>query len=318
MKPYKKFKFILELIGLKLLVFIVRLLPWNTAVKFGEFLGILLSKIIHKRFKRTVSDIQKAFPAKTQQEVYDIAIQSWSNIGRIATEFAKGTSLSKEELLKKVEFRNMEEIFKLNDEGKGCILHMGHFTNWELFGIAISLRFRDMAFVARPQTNPYVDKMINDMRTMNGNRMLVAYNPFFSTSKALKKGSAIGILSDQSVPSSKLYMNFMGRPAELGPMTAMLALKMRIPVYPVKLHRENGKLVIEGLPAVVVPQCEYSHEELYKLTERLKNIYEDWIRENPASWLWAHNRWKREKDCIKAMKEEAAAKAENKEPDHAL
>ncbi len=319
----RKLKLKAEYAGLKLLVIIIGLMPWSLAVKCGELLGFAMTKIIAKRFKRTISDIQKAFPQKSKREVYDIALESWRNIGRMAGEVIKAQTMPADKILEKLEFRNLEPLFEYNQKGNGGILHLGHFTNWELFGLIAATKLKKTAFIARPMSNPLVDKMLTKMRKSSGSDIISAYNPFFSCFKAIKKGAMIGILSDQSVPSAKMYMNFLGRPAEVAPMTAMLSLKMNVPVFPVRMYRENGKIVAEGEAPIYPPAGEYSHQLLFDYTARLKTKYEEWIKKDPSSWLWAHNRWKREKDCIKFMKiqdeemrleaQKAAAKKAEKE-----
>jgi KDO2-lipid IV(A) lauroyltransferase len=304
MKSTQKIRFILEFAALKCLVFAIRALPWFIAVKFGEFFGLLISKIVYKRFERAVKNIQKTFPDKTPKEVKTIATESFINIGRMAAEFIKASSMSRKKLFKHIEFYNIEEIIKRNNtDGLGGILHIGHFVNWELLGLAAGYVFNKTAFVARPLSNPYVDAQLTKMRTSNGLAKINAYNPFFASFKYLKKGYMIGILSDQSVASSPLYMNFLGRPAEVGAMSAVLSIKMQVPVYPAFPHRKNGKIIIDILPPIL-PPAQYSQQAVYDLTRKLNDIYEDWIRKEPSSWLWAHNRWKREKHSFKKMQEQ--------------
>lgn len=310
MKPAKKFRLIIEYLGLKSLVFIIRLMPWNLAVKFGELFGLLLIPAMHKRFKRTKKDIIKAFPEKTKEEAYAIAKESWLNMGRMAAEFVKASQISKEKLSRHIEFRNFEKLKQLNDTGKGAIFHAGHFVNWEVVGLMAGYFFKRISFVARPQSNPYVDKELTKMRTKSGNTMLNAYNPFFSCFKMLKKGYMIGILSDQSAfTDAAFYMNFLNRPAEIAPMTAVLSIKMQVPVVPARATRENGKIIITAEEPIFPPKGPYSQQAVWDLTKILMGKYEDWIRKDPASWLWAHNRWKREKQALEKMqKQENACK----------
>ena len=293
----------MEYLALRAVVGFLGILPWKLALKLGESFGILLTILLAKRFKRSVYDIQKAFPKKSKKEVIEIAKESWRNIGRILAETAQISSMPKEEMLKKIEFINFDRVIKENHAGKPCILHMGHFVNWEMFGIAGSTLFKNMLSIAKPQTNPYVNKALIKIRSMYGAKIASSYNPFFTCFKALKKGAIVGIVSDQSVISSPLYMNFLNRPAELAPMTALLSLKMNVPVYPVRMYRKNGKVYARAYDPLLPPQEKFSHELLIKYTEQLKNVYEDWIRQDPASWLWAHNRWKREANALKKMKE---------------
>ena len=57
----------------------------------------------------------------------------------------------------------------------------------------------------------------------------------------------------------------------------------------------------------VYPPKEFSMENVRKFTKILVGYYEDWLKDNPGSWLWAHNRWKREAEgeaYLKAHPEE--------------
>lgn len=287
------------------MILLIRLMPWNIAVKSGELLGSALTLIIRKRYARTIQDIKKAFPEKSDEEILKIAKESWRNIGRMAAEFVKAAYMKDEEILSKLEFINLDNMKKFNEQGQGFILHLGHFTNWEIAGLAVSALFKNVSFIAKPQTNIYVDKEVNRLRSVKGAHYISAYNPFFSCLKTLKKGGMISILSDQSVHASKLYMPFLGRPAEVSPLTAVLSLKAQVPVLPVRIYRKNGKIIIENTEVIMPPKVEYSHQAVFDYTVLLKSKLEDFIRLAPETWLWGHNRWKREQDCIKAMQEQA-------------
>ncbi|MDR1124190.1 MAG: lysophospholipid acyltransferase family protein [Elusimicrobiota bacterium] len=301
MKRSKKLRFLAEYAGLKCLTLAIRLMPWVLAVKFGEFFGLLVSKMVPKRFARSVEDIKKTFPQKTPREAAQIAKESFKNIGRMTAEFVKASAMDKNALLKRVELRNFEPVLELNNkQNLGGIMHIGHFVNWEITGLVAGHIFAKMAFVARPQSNPYVNAEINKMRTSSGSVMISAYNPFFQCFKYLKKGYMLGILSDQSVVSSEIYMNFLGRAAEVGGMTAVLAIKMQLPVYPVRPYREGGKIIIEIQPPLT-PPAQYSQQAVIDFTRRLTDKYEEWIKQTPQDWLWAHNRWKREKQTLQKM-----------------
>lgn len=309
----QNFNFYCQYLGLKALILLIRLMPWGIALKLGEVLGRLITLVMPKRFKRTKEDIKKAFPSKSQKEVDQIALESWRNIGRLSAEFVKAAYMDKDEILSKVEIIGLEEVAERNASGKGCILHLGHFTNWEIAGLVVSILFKNVCFIAKPQTNPYVDKEVNWLRSILGARYISAYNPFFSCFKALKKGGLISILSDQSVHASKLYMPFLGRAAEVSPLTAVLSLKAQVPVYAIRIYRRGGKIVFEKTETILPPQTEYSHKVVFDYTALLKSKLEEFIRLAPETWLWGHNRWKREKDCIEAMKlQEKESEAQTK------
>jgi KDO2-lipid IV(A) lauroyltransferase len=303
MKLLSKIKLYAEYAGAQAAIFAMRLAPYGAASKFGYGAGVLLTKIIRKRFLRSVVDIQKAFPEKSYQEAVSTAKESWGNMLCTATEFCSASSMKPQDIVKLVDFKNSSELFEHLQSGKGAVLHLGHFGNWEVFSLFAQLTIRKGAIITRPMANPLVDKTVGKMRSKFGAKVISAYNnPLFRTLKALKSGYAVAILNDQSTPSSKIYMNFMGRPAEVGPMTAMLALKTRLPVFPIKITRDAlGRVKAYAEPAIYA-QEKYSTQSVVKFTKKLYSYYERWIKENPQNWMWMHNRWKRENETIAAMR----------------
>ena len=266
-------------------------------------MGFVVAKVMPNRYKRSVRDIQKVFPNQTEKECREIAKKSWINIGRIVTEFANALKLPKEEIVKKIQFVNCENFFKDNAEGKGGILLLGHFANWELLGLATAIKAKKMVFVAYPQNNHYVDEYITKLRSTFGSKLISSHNPFFASFRALKKGALLAILADQSVASSKFYMNFLNRPAEVSPMPAVLSLKTGVPVHCLEFYRDGNQLVAHCTETIYPPKVEYSTQAVADFTRILQSKLEKNVLDHPSDWLWAHNRWKREADARKVMKE---------------
>ena len=293
----------IQYLGLKLLVTILTVLPEKFVIKAGCVIGRILTKVMPNRYKRSVKDIQKVFPNKTEKECREIAQKSWENIGRIVTEFAKTINASQEKILSKFRFENCEELFKNNKEGKAGILLLGHFANWEMLGLALTIKIKKMASVAYPQNNKYVDQYITKLRTVFGGTLISSHNPFFTCFRVLKRGTLLAILADQSVISSKFYMNFLNRPAEVSPMPAVLSLKTGVPVHCLEFYRDGDKLVAHCTETIYPPKVEYSTQAVADFTKLLQSKLEKNVLDHPTDWLWAHNRWKREAEARKAMEE---------------
>ena len=284
--------------GLKTVCWVLRLLPYRTARAVGRFSTGLAARFAPKRFKRNLQDIARAFPEKSPQEVYEIAYNSWRNMGQILAEFIKLSSFSPEEFKKHVKVRGLEKMQEAEKNKTGGIIHIGHFTNWEAFGLATSVYGIDKAVLAQRVDNPYVDEETNRLRNIFGGRTFYSNhdaNPFFACARWLRRGKLIGILTDQNVVASEIFMHFLGRPAAVSPITALLAIRLQVPVFPVVVTREHDQLICTVEDPVFPPQ-EYSHEHIRAFVRRLTDIYESWIRANPQNWLWAHNRWKREEE----------------------
>lgn len=294
-----------QYIGLQSVCCLLRCLPYGAAISVGRFATGLASKVARKRFARNVRDISLAFPDKSPQEVREIAFKSWQNMGQILAEVVKLTSYSKEEFRKHVEICGLEKIQENQKNKTGGIIHIGHLTNWEAFGLAVSVEGIDKAVLAQRMDNPYVDEETNRLRNIFGGNTFHSNhdaNPFIACVRWIKKGKMIGILTDQNILSTDFFMKFLGRPAAMSPITALLSIRLQVPVFPVLVTRENGKIICT-VQDPLLPPTEYSPENIRKFMRELTDIYENWIRQNPENWLWAHNRWKREGDAAKWLSE---------------
>lgn len=292
----KTFSHYLQYLALKGFCAVFALLPYRFSVRLSRTLMGAARVFFPKRFKRMEYDIQHAFPQKSAPEVHQIAVESWKNMGTILAEFIQQSHMSREQFKKHVRIIGVEKLHRA--EGTtGGIIHIGHFTNWEAFGLAASVYGSDKAVLALRADNPYIDREMNRLRNIFGGRTFYSNHqdrPFFACMRWLKKKKFIGILIDQNASSSQVWIPFMGRIAAFSPITALLAIKRQIPVYPVQVRREeSGNLVCE-VKEPLTPPAEYNPENVRKFTRKLIEFYEDCLKEDPASWLWAHNLWKRE------------------------
>ena len=305
MRFQKSPSYFIQYVGLKTACAILRLLPFKMAVGVGRFLTAMAAKLMRKRFQRNLQDIAFVFPEKSKQQVYQIALDSWKNMGQIFAEFIKLASFSPEKFKKYVKIRGLEKLQHAQDNKLGGIIHIAHFTNWEAFGLAASVYGMDKAVLAQRVDNPYVDQETNRLRNIFGGTTLYSNydaSPFFSCIRWLKRGKIMGILTDQNVVASEIFMHFLGRPAAISPITALLASRMQVPVFPVVVSRENGQIICTVEDPLWAPK-EYSADNIRLFTRQLNDIYENWIKQNPSNWLWAHNRWKREKEAKQWFKE---------------
>ncbi len=286
----------IQFVGLKILCCLLRLLPYRAAVWLGKNLMSPVRWVMPKRFARMQDDIARAFPDKTPQQVYQIAKESWENMGVIFAEFIKLAHMSVDEFKSHCHINGIEKLERAQHV-TGGIIHIGHFTNWEAFGLAASAYGFDKAVLAQRVDNPYVDAETNRLRNVFSGRTFYSNHedkPFFACMRWLKKKKMLGILFDQNTVAGEMWFPFMGRTAAFSPITALLAIKTQTPIFPVNVTREKDGLLTCTVYDPIVPPAEYSTENVRTLTKTLIGYYESWLRQDSPSWLWAHNRWKRE------------------------
>ena len=288
----------LQYLTLKGFCALFALLPYRFCVCLSRTLMDTTYIFFPKRFKRMQYDIARAFPQKSADEVRQIAVDSWKNMGTILAEFIQQTHMSPEQFKQHVRIEGLEKIRQA--EGKtGGIIHIGHFTNWEAFGLAASVYGSDKAVLALRADNPYIDQEMNRLRNIFGGRTFYSNHqdrPFFACMRWLKKKKFIGILIDQNASSSQVWVPFMGRIAAFSPITALLSIKMQVPVLPVQVRREEDGHLVCYVKDPLIPPLQYNPENTRRFTRQLIEFYETCLKEDPSSWLWAHNLWKREQE----------------------
>lgn len=298
MNFFKNLQFRIEYVFVRILAAIFSSLPWKKCSAAGGALGVFASMLFRRRFRLTIENLSLAFPGKGGSEIKTIARQSWKNMGRTAAEFGKAFSLDREELLKRCSIQNTQTMLSYLKAGKGVIIHLGHIANWEVMGIVFGASGLEMCAIARRIKNPYVNTWVTVMRQRYGGVVIPHKNPFFRSAKALKQGKILGILMDQNMPKGDTFLPFFGRQAATTPITALLSLKTGAPIFPLHVMRET-----DGITAVleepIIPSGECTNENVNALLARLNLKLEDWIRQDPGMWLWAHNRWKRSYEAKK-------------------
>ena len=287
-----------QYMALKTLCGLLRLPPYRTAIFLGTSLISLTRFLFPKRLDRMQQDIALAFPKKSPEQVKQIAVESWRNMGRIFAEFIQLSSMNANQFKKHCRIEGIEKLQQAQGT-TGGIIHIGHFTNWEAFGLAASAYGFDKAVLAQRVDNPYVDQETNRLRNIFTGHTFYSNHqdrPFFTCIRWLKNKKILGILFDQNTVSGEVWASFLGRTAAFSPITALLAIKAQVPVFPVYVTREpNGQLICH-IDNPVWPPKQYSLPNVRSFTRTLIDYYEKWTRQDPAAWLWAHNRWKRERE----------------------
>lgn len=285
-----------QYLALKAVCAFFRLLPYRAAIWLGRHLVGAARFVLYKRFRRMCNDIARAFPDKSPRQIHQIAVTSWLNMGQIIAEFIQLTSMDREKFKKHCRIEGIEKLTRAHHV-TGGIIHIGHFTNWEAFGLAASAYGFEKGVLAQRVDNPYIDDELNRLRNIfTGNTFYSNHQdkPFFACMRWLKKKKMLGILFDQNTITGEMWFPFLGRTAAFSPITALLAIKMQVPVFPVYVSRQQDGTLVCHVYDPVYPPAQYTLENTRQFTKTLIGYYEKWIYQDPAAWLWAHNRWKRE------------------------
>ena len=268
-------------------------LPRSWAIGLGEQLSLIVSHVITKRRDLVLRNLALAFPEKSEAERVHIAHEVWRNLGRLAVEFARVSDFTDGSIDRLVEVEGREHVDAAIKEGKGIVGLTAHFTNWELTGALVQRVYGNMTVIARPVRNPMVDRWVYEKRTASGLKIILPKDAVKASLKCLRNKGIIGMMIDQSLSSGGVFVEFFGRPASSTTLPALLHIRTGAPVMFAYLVRngERFRLVFEP---VVFPQVEDPAARIQIYTQVMTTQFEQVIRRHPESWLWLHNRWKRQ------------------------
>ena len=269
------------------------ILPFKVSIKAGEMLGLLLFYIWGSRRRIAIENIEKS-AVSFQLSAVSIARETFKNLGRSFTEIVKIYYGFGKGIIDSVEIAGIENFNKAKAKGKGILFLTGHCGNWELLGTAVAANLADIAIVARPINNPYINKFIVNGRQRHGNSIIAKQGALKVIIKRLREGGCVGILMDQSVLSDEGYViDFLGRGAWTTKMPALIARKTGAAVLPVFIHRTDRGHSLKIYPEVELSNMDDKEKAALEDTKKFSGFIEDYIEENPTEWLWIHRRWKR-------------------------
>jgi KDO2-lipid IV(A) lauroyltransferase len=269
---------------------LMKLLPITWASALGGWSGRLIGPRlgISKRARRTITI---AFPEKSKDEIEKLVRQMWDNLGRTVMEYPLLNRIRVGGNNPHVELVGVEYLELLRDDDKPGLLFSGHLGNWEIPAICISAQGLPQHFVYRSPNNPYVEKLFERTHLIDGTPIPKGAKGARLALKALSQGGHLAMLIDQKM-NDGIAAPFFGHDAMSAPALAQFALKFKCPVIPVKVERLQGpNFRFTCYPPLEITPSGDKQADILDITTRVNAILESWIREQPAQWLWLHNRW---------------------------
>lgn len=268
-----------------------RLLPvvWASAVSgfIARSLGPRLA--INRRARK---NMKRALPEIGDGDIERSLRGMWDNLGRVVAEYAHLGAYRVYEPGGRIEIVGAEHIRAQGAEGRRAIFFSGHFGNWEVATLAVTQAGLRVAEIYRAANNPFVDRIINDARSVIGSELVpkgaVAARRALA---AMHEHRHIALLVDQKM-NDGIAVPFFGQPAMTAPALARLALRYDCAVVPVRVDRlPRARFRITAEPPLAYARTGDRDRDILALMTSVNEVLERWIREKPDHWFWLHRRW---------------------------
>ncbi|HZD48461.1 MAG TPA: lysophospholipid acyltransferase family protein [Silvibacterium sp.] len=285
----------LEFIVVWSLVKLLGAMPRRWARAVGAAVGVSAYTILGRLRKVGLTNLELAFPEKSHREREQILRRLYRSLGWLLAEFCQMPHYTPENTRSFARYEGLEHYLAARDRGKGVFILTGHLGAWELSSYYHSLMGHPMSMVIRRLDNARVDKLVNDIRCLHGNRVLHKDDFARGLLAAMRQGEAVGILMDTNMtPPQGEFVPFFGRLACTASGMARVALKTGATVLPgfMLWEEQEQKYVLHFGEAIGLVSTGNDEQDVLANTARFTAVIEDWIRRYPDQWLWVHRRWK--------------------------
>ncbi|MBP1626286.1 MAG: phosphatidylinositol mannoside acyltransferase [Holophagaceae bacterium] len=272
---------------------LIRLLTWRGACRLGAGLGLLVWFLdpAHRRIVR--SNLRASDLGVDETEVRRLTRRCFANFGSMLLATLRMLTMSPERIRDLVRIEGLEHFDAAAAEGKGTIALTGHFGNWELMALGLSLEGRSLAVIGRELDNPLLEPYLSGLRGRFGNSVIAKNGAVRESLKALKQGKAIGFLLDQDAQKNGVFTRFFGQWASTFPTAGMLATRYDLPILPIfnRVH-PDGSVTVLIRPPFHAPRTGNPDQDILAATQLMTTCIEDEVRQDPAWWFWMHRRFK--------------------------
>ena len=290
----KIIRYFLEFFVVIIFFIIFKIIGLKLSSDLGEIIGKYFGPLFRKK---TIAkkNILIAFPDLNEKSINEMIERMWKNIGRIFGEYIHINKFSIIDQKKiKIVFANKNNFELLKKNNKPVVFFSGHFANFELMAKCLQELGFNIGAIYRPLNNIFLNPIMEFIRKKyicpiqiekgsNGTKKLI---------KHISTNGPLALMIDQRL-SSSIRVPFFNQPASTTTTPAQLAIKydaLLIPVFLKRLEKTNFEFFIEE-PLIINRSSDYD-KDIFNITQIMNKKIEEFIKRDPAHWLWSHDRWK--------------------------
>jgi len=269
-------------------------IDWN--LRTARILAGVWRRLMPRHWYRAVAHIEASIGrGLTREELHDLADRCLESVAMFAVEaVCLPRLIGRFTWPRYIRLDDFEEVLDLLIRERGVILVTAHYGPFELPGHLLATLGFNVAAVMRPLDNVYLNGFLVRARQTHGLVLLDKKGMSQRAEQMLAEGAALGLIGDQDAGRKGLFVDFFARPASTYKSIALLAMSARCPIV-VGFARRMGnraKYVLSAQRIIRPEEWDGQDDPLRWITQSYTSAIEDFVREEPAQYLWIHRRWK--------------------------
>ena len=290
---WKRRRYRLEWLGLKLLSGLVCLLPYRAIRPLASFLGSATWRLDRRRREVTLANLRCAFGDRYDAgELEAIGGRSFGIFAGTMLELLWSPRITREFLKEFGTQETLDPASRHAEQGRSVIYACLHAGNFEWTSkISVNL-FGPVPLIAQEFKNPLLGPLFDSWRSVVGHTVFPRKGVMIRMLRHLKEGGKFGVLVDLNLKPSDgpVLIRCFGK--YLTPVTrlpAELALRTGAAVVPVEiLPRKEGGHHLRYLPEITITESTTPAE----IAQACWDALEPGVRKTPELWLWNYKHWR--------------------------
>lgn len=281
-----------------LLYSIIRILshiPFRVMYFISDCLFYLVYYVFRYRRRIVRKNLTESFTSKSEKEIIKIEKQFYHFFVDMILESVKLASASKDEIKRRMSFKNIEEVNETLKQGKSISLYLGHYANWEWCS-SIPLHLESdvtSAQIYHKLSNQNMDRLMLYIRERMGAVCVDMRKTARYTTElvANRKVCIIGFIADQSPKKveSHHFLHFLNHNTPVLTGTEKITKHYGFEAFFLNVKRvKRGYYEAEFIKLHDNPQSLPD----YELTSLYYRMLEKCINTHPELYLWSHNRFR--------------------------
>lgn len=230
--------------------------------------------------------------------VRDTARRAFRNYGKYLFDFFRQPSIDPDDLTRDVQAEGFEHLDAARARGRGGVLVLGHFGNWDLAGLVATARGYPLIALADTFSPPEIGRLVRSTRERAGLGVLPIEqrDALRHIQGALHRNRFVCFVFDRPQRDGGVQVDFFGQPAWLPAGPARFALRADATVLTAFLLRRPGDLTYYGQiePPVEIARTGDFNTDVQRLTQAIVRRIEAHLRQYPDQWYMFRRMWSTE------------------------
>jgi lauroyl/myristoyl acyltransferase len=299
LSPWKRFRYLLEEAGCRLLAAVLPHLHREQCVKLGILAGDAAYFLDARGRAVALSNLECAFGDQyTPAQRRWIARLSYRNFARTMLDLFWSKPLVHGTYRNYMQTEGFAEIREqVAREKRGAILLTVHEGQWEWSSLATGFEGFTCSVVAETFKNPRLTALFSRLRQITGHTIIPQENSLLRMLKLVKRGGATGMLIDLNLRPSQAatVIEGFGMKMCVPLLHAVLVQRANVLLVPVETEpHDDGTCRVTAHPGLVFPP----DATLQQIAQQCWDFYEPILRRRPDLWLWPYKHFRfRPKDA---------------------